>query len=63
MKPTDREVRLVALTSLVGTTIEWYDFFLYGTMTGLVFNKLYFPSDNPFVSTMLAYTVYAGMSH
>lgn len=59
MKPTDREVRLVALTSLVGTTIEWYDFFLYGTMTGLVFNKLYFPSDNPFVSTMLAYTVYA----
>src|SRR5688572_26995836 len=59
LRPTDREVRLVALTSLLGTTIEWYDFFLYGTMTGLVFNKLYFPSDDPFVSAMLAYSVYA----
>ena len=58
-KPNDREVRLVALTSLLGTTIEWYDFFLYGAITGLVFNKLYFPSDDPFVSAMLAYSVYA----
>ena len=59
-KATDREVKLVSVASLIGTTIEWYDFFLYGTITGLVFNKLYFPSDNAFVSTMLAYTVYAG---
>src|SRR5438132_12690561 len=59
-KATDREVKLVSVSSLIGTTIEWYDFFLYGTITGLVFNKLYFPSDNAFVSTMLAYTVYAG---
>jgi MFS family permease len=57
--PAARQVRLVAFTSLVGTTIEWYDFFLYGTMSGLVFNRLYFPSHDTFVSTALAYTVYA----
>jgi MHS family shikimate/dehydroshikimate transporter-like MFS transporter len=58
--PTDeRSRRLVTLASLIGTTVEWYDFFLYGTITGLVFNKLFFPADNAFVATMLAYTVYA----
>jgi MFS transporter, MHS family, shikimate and dehydroshikimate transport protein len=58
--PTDdRSRRLVTLASLIGTTVEWYDFFLYGTITGLVFNKLFFPSGDAFVSTMLAYTVYA----
>jgi MHS family shikimate/dehydroshikimate transporter-like MFS transporter len=55
----DRSRRLVTIASLIGTTVEWYDFFLYGTITGLVFNKLFFPADNVFVSTMLAYTVYA----
>ena len=55
----ERSRRLVTLASLIGTTVEWYDFFLYGTITGLVFNKLFFPADNVFVSTMLAYTVYA----
>jgi metabolite-proton symporter len=54
-----RQARLVAFASLIGTTIEWYDFFLYGTITGLVFNKLFFPSHDLFVSTMLAYTTYA----
>ncbi|HZS83422.1 MAG TPA: MFS transporter [Stellaceae bacterium] len=58
-KPAERMVRLVAFASLIGTTIEWYDFFLYGTVTGLVFNKLFFPANNPFVSLMLAYTTYA----
>ncbi len=57
--PDQRSRRLVTLASLIGTTVEWYDFFLYGTITGLVFNKLFFPSDDVFVSTMLAYTVYA----
>ncbi|MGC1818803.1 MAG: MFS transporter [Casimicrobiaceae bacterium] len=51
--------KLVTLASLIGTTVEWYDFFIYGTITGLVFNKQFFPSDDVFVSTMLAYTVYA----
>jgi MFS transporter, MHS family, shikimate and dehydroshikimate transport protein len=57
--PDQRSRRLVTLASLIGTTVEWYDFFLYGTITGLVFNKLFFPANDPFVSTMLAYTVYA----
>lgn len=52
-------VKLVAFASFIGTTVEWYDFFLYGTVTGLVFNKLFFPASNPFVSLMLAYATYA----
>jgi len=52
-------VKLVAFASFIGTTVEWYDFFLYGTVTGLVFNKLFFPSSSPFISLMLAYTTYA----
>ncbi len=55
----ERSRKLVTLASLIGTTVEWYDFFIYGTITGLVFNKQFFPSDDVFVSTMLAYTVYA----
>ena len=54
-----KSARTVVIASLIGTTVEWYDFFLYGTITGLVFNKLFFPTSNVFVSTMLAYTVYA----
>ena len=55
----ERSRRLVTLASLIGTTVEWYDFFIYGTITGLVFNKQFFPGDDIFVSTALAYTVYA----
>jgi metabolite-proton symporter len=55
----ERSRRLVTLASLIGTTVEWYDFFIYGTITGLVFNKQFFPSNDVFVSTALAYTVYA----
>ena len=43
----------VAASSLAGTAVEWYDFFLYGTAAALVFNKLFFPSGDPVVSTML----------
>ena len=53
---SDREIRKVALASAVGTTIEWYDFFLYNTFAALVFNKLFFPSFDPLVGTMLAFT-------
>ncbi len=49
----------VVLASLVGATIEWYDFFLYGVVAGIVFNKLYFPSGDPLISTLLAYTTFA----
>lgn len=48
----------VALASVIGTTVEWYDFFLYGVIAGIVLNKLYFPTSDPLVSTLLAYTTF-----
>ncbi|SOY68585.1 shikimate and dehydroshikimate transport protein (putative); MFS family transporter [Cupriavidus taiwanensis] len=57
--PNEQAIRKVALASVIGATIEWYDFFLYGVVAGLVFNKLYFPGDDPLVATMLAYTTFA----
>ncbi len=42
-KPAAGNLRRVTVSSLFGSTIEWYDFFLYGTVAGMVFNKLYFP--------------------
>jgi metabolite-proton symporter len=53
------DVTKVVVASLIGTTIEWYDFFLYGTAAALVFNKLFFPGSDPLVGTMLAFTTYA----
>ncbi|TKG72853.1 MFS transporter [Prauserella endophytica] len=58
-EPTRREVRLVVASSVVGTTVEWYDFFLYGTAAGIVFNKFYFPSEDPLVGTLLAFATFA----
>ena len=52
-------VRRVVTASLVGATIEWYDFFLYGVVAGLVLNKLYFPTGDPLISTLLAYVTFA----
>ena len=45
----------IALASAIGTTIEWYDFFLYNAMTALVLNKLFFPNADILISTLLAY--------
>ncbi|HEX3551535.1 MAG TPA: MFS transporter [Candidatus Elarobacter sp.] len=47
------------IASTIGTSIEWYDFFLYSTVTGLVFAKLYFPNSDPLVGTLQAFLVYA----
>lgn len=58
-KPSENDIRRVVIASVVGATIEWYDFFLYGVVAGIVFNKLYFPTSDPFVSTMLAYATFA----
>jgi len=52
-------LRKVVAASMIGTTIEWYDFFLYGTAAALVFNKLFFPASEPLVGTMLAFATYA----
>jgi MHS family shikimate/dehydroshikimate transporter-like MFS transporter len=51
-------IRTIALASAIGTTIEWYDFFLFGVVTPLVFNKLFFPNYDPLVGTLLAYTTF-----
>ncbi|WP_439861952.1 MFS transporter [Pseudomonas sp. MBLB4136] len=56
---TPNPVRKVVIASVIGATIEWYDFFLYGVVAGIVFNQLYFPADDPLVSTMLAYGTFA----
>jgi metabolite-proton symporter len=52
-------IRKVVASSLIGATIEWYDFFLYGVIAGLIFNKQYFPSHDPVVGTLLAYATFA----
>ena len=54
-----RQLRRAVIASTIGTTIEWYDFFIYGTVTGLVFAKLYFPQSNPLTGTLQAFAIYA----
>src|ERR1700758_873773 len=52
------ELRRAVIAATVGTTIEWYDFFLYGTAAGLVFGKLYFPGSDPLSATLLSFATY-----
>ncbi|MGY4429400.1 MFS family permease [Bradyrhizobium sp. F1.13.1] len=54
-----RQLRRAVIASTIGTAIEWYDFFLYSTVTGLVFAKLFFPHSDPWVGTLEAFAIYA----
>ncbi len=57
--PTPNSLPRIVVASLIGTTIEWYDFFLYGSAAALVFNKLFFPGSDPLVGTLLSFLTYA----
>src|SRR5713226_9639587 len=61
LTPSEHQVQLrrAVIASTIGTTIEWYDFFLYSTVTGLVFAKLFFPHSDPWVGTLEAFAIYA----
>src|SRR6266480_2976909 len=52
------QLRKAVIASTIGTTIEWYDFFLYGTAAGLIFGKLYFPNQEPLTATLAAFGTY-----
>jgi MFS family permease len=54
-----KQVRLALTSSVIGTSIEWYDFFLYGTAAALVFPKLFFPESSPHAGTLAAFATYA----
>jgi MFS family permease len=61
-KETSRQpqsVRKVVVASLIGTSLEWYDFFLYGSAAALVFNRLFFPQADPLTGTLLAFVTSA----
>ena len=51
-------VSQVSLASLVGTALEWYDYFLYGTAAALIFNELFFPAQDPLMGTLLAFATF-----
>ena len=52
------QLRKAVIASTIGTAIEWYDFFLYGTAAGLVFGKLFFPNTDPLSATLLSFGTY-----
>jgi MFS family permease len=54
-----KQLRRAVIASTIGTTIEWYDFFLYSVVTGLAFAKLYFPHSDPLMGTLEAFGIYA----
>ncbi|RZT39381.1 MFS transporter [Cupriavidus agavae] len=61
-KPAARSPRAyvtAGLASMMGTTIEWYDFFLYGTAAALIFNKIFFPAFDPLTGTLAAFATYS----
>ncbi|MDB6075330.1 MAG: yhjE, partial [Verrucomicrobiaceae bacterium] len=57
--PSPSSVRRVVAAGFIGTTVEWYDFFLYGTASALVFNKLFFPQLDSLAGQMASFATYA----
>src|SRR5438067_10029126 len=57
--PVNMAIRKVAIASFIGTTIEWYDFFLYGTASALIFGRLFFPNYDPLTGTLASFGTYA----
>ncbi|HEX8260307.1 MAG TPA: MFS transporter [Rubrobacteraceae bacterium] len=55
----ENSIRKVALASFIGTAIEWYDYFLYGTAAALVFNQLFFPEFSPLAGTLASFATFA----
>ncbi|MGY6126876.1 MFS transporter (plasmid) [Paraburkholderia strydomiana] len=53
------QMRTIMMSSVVGTTVEWYDFLLYGVAAALIFNKLFFPAFNPLVGTLASLASFA----
>ena len=58
-QPSPTSIKRVVIASFVGTTIEWYDFFLYGTAAAMVFDKLFFPNIDPYAAKMAAFATFA----
>jgi metabolite-proton symporter len=60
LTPSDhsQQLRKAVIASTIGTTIEWYDFFIYGTAAGLIFGKLYFPNEDALTATLAAFGTY-----
>src|SRR6202049_2232141 len=52
------QLRKAVIASTIGTAIEWYDFFIYGTAAGLIFGKLYFPNEETLTATLAAFGTY-----
>ena len=57
--PPSNDPRVVGLASMIGTSIEWYDYVLYGTAAALIFNKIFFPAFDPLTGTLAAFATYA----
>ncbi|MBF4476686.1 MFS transporter [Rhodococcus rhodochrous] len=57
--PSTRERRQVAAASFIGTTIEWYDYFIYGSAAALVFAPQFFPTSDPLTGTLAAFATFA----